>query len=138
MLAYHNDWLINQDSIKKKKKKAQAFNPSTWEAEASGFLSLRPAWSTKWVPGQPGLYRETLSRIKKKKDSIKSHNIYVPSPCIQRDRQKEIFCFQYVNVTLKKTRDTNQVICSNYSDFLSDNYLKVFTNIQAQSKVPFL
>jgi hypothetical protein len=23
------------------------FNPSTWEAEAGGFLSLRPAWSTK-------------------------------------------------------------------------------------------
>jgi hypothetical protein len=31
-------------------------------AEASRFLSLRPAWSTEWVPGQPGLYRETLSR----------------------------------------------------------------------------
>jgi hypothetical protein len=47
---------------------AHAFNPSTWEAEAGGFLSSRPAWSTKWVPGQPGLYRETLSRkIKKKK-----------------------------------------------------------------------
>jgi hypothetical protein len=26
---------------------AQAFNPSTREAEADGFLSLRPAWSTK-------------------------------------------------------------------------------------------
>jgi hypothetical protein len=39
-----------------------AFNPSTWEAKAGGFLSLRPAWSTEWVPGQPGLYRETLSR----------------------------------------------------------------------------
>ena len=26
---------------------AQAFNPSTWEAEAGGFLSSRPAWSTK-------------------------------------------------------------------------------------------
>jgi major histocompatibility complex class I len=26
---------------------AHAFNPSTWEAEASGFLSSRPAWSTK-------------------------------------------------------------------------------------------
>jgi hypothetical protein len=26
---------------------AHAFNPSTWEAEAGGFLSLRPAWSTK-------------------------------------------------------------------------------------------
>jgi hypothetical protein len=26
---------------------AGAFNPSTWEAEAGGFLSSRPAWSTK-------------------------------------------------------------------------------------------
>jgi hypothetical protein len=24
---------------------AQAFNPSTWEAEAGGFLSSRPGWS---------------------------------------------------------------------------------------------
>ena len=36
-------------------------NHSTWEAEAGVFLSLRPAWSTKQVPGQPGLHRETLS-----------------------------------------------------------------------------
>ena len=41
---------------------AHAFNPSTWEAEAGGFLNSRPAWSTEWVPGQPGLHRETLSR----------------------------------------------------------------------------
>jgi hypothetical protein len=26
---------------------AHAFNPSSWEAEASGFLSSRPAWSTE-------------------------------------------------------------------------------------------
>jgi hypothetical protein len=39
-------------------------NPSTWEAEAGEFLSSRPAWSTEWVPGQPGLSRETLSRKK--------------------------------------------------------------------------
>jgi hypothetical protein len=45
---------------------AHAFNPSTWEAEAGGFLSWRPAWSTEWVPGQPGLYRETLSQKIKK------------------------------------------------------------------------
>jgi hypothetical protein len=44
-----------------------AFNPSTQEAEAGGFLSSRPSWSTKWVPGQPGLYRETLFRKTKKK-----------------------------------------------------------------------
>jgi hypothetical protein len=35
-------------------------NASTREAEAGGFLSLRPAWSTERVPGQPGLHRETL------------------------------------------------------------------------------
>jgi hypothetical protein len=47
---------------------AHAFNPSTREAEAGGFLSSRPAWSTKWVPGQPGLHRETLSRTCKKQN----------------------------------------------------------------------
>ena len=41
---------------------AHAFNPSAWEAEAGGFLSSRSAWSPEWVPGQPGLYRETLSQ----------------------------------------------------------------------------
>jgi hypothetical protein len=46
---------------------AHTFNPSTWEAEAGGFLSSRPTWSTKRILGQPGLYRETLSRKTKKK-----------------------------------------------------------------------
>jgi hypothetical protein len=46
---------------------AHAFNPSTWEAEAGGFLSSRPAWSTERVPGHPGLHRETLSRKKQNK-----------------------------------------------------------------------
>jgi hypothetical protein len=50
--------LIN---LKKKKRDpgvvAHAFNPSTWEAEAGGFLSSRLS----------GLHRETLSRKKKKK-----------------------------------------------------------------------
>jgi hypothetical protein len=32
-----------------------AFKPSTQEAEAGGFLSSKPAWSTKRVPGQPGI-----------------------------------------------------------------------------------
>jgi hypothetical protein len=45
--------------------------PALWEAEAGGFLSLRPAWSTKWVPGQPGLHRETLSRKTKTQNKIK-------------------------------------------------------------------
>jgi hypothetical protein len=50
---------------------AHAFNPSTWEAEIGGFLSLRPAWSTEWVPGQPRLHRETLSQKKKRKKKKK-------------------------------------------------------------------
>jgi hypothetical protein len=43
-----------RNPVKKKNKKqtkpgvvAHAFNPSTWEAEAGGFLSSRPAWSTE-------------------------------------------------------------------------------------------
>ena len=69
-----------------------AFNPSTWEAEAGGFLSSRPAWSTKLVPGQPGLHRETLSQktktkqtntqtttTKTNKTTKKSDSIYVTS-----------------------------------------------------------
>ena len=48
-----------------------AFNPSTWEAEAGGFLSSRPAWSTKWVPGEPGIHRETLSQKTNKQKTNK-------------------------------------------------------------------
>jgi major histocompatibility complex class I len=33
--------------INYKGKWRQAFNPSTWEAEAGRFLSSRPAWSTE-------------------------------------------------------------------------------------------
>jgi hypothetical protein len=50
---------------------AHAFNPSTREAEAGRFLSSRPAWSTKWVPGQPGPHRETLSRKNQKEKEKK-------------------------------------------------------------------
>jgi hypothetical protein len=47
-----------------------AFNPSTREAEAGGFLSSRPPWSTEWASGRQGYTRETLSqktKTKKKK-----------------------------------------------------------------------
>jgi hypothetical protein len=50
---------------------ARAFNPSTWEAEAGRFLSLRLAWSTKRVPGQPELYREKQKNKKQKANNKK-------------------------------------------------------------------
>lgn len=39
---------------------AHAFNSSTGETESGGSLSLKPVWSTKWIPEQPRLLRETL------------------------------------------------------------------------------
>jgi hypothetical protein len=54
---------------------AHAFNPSTWEAEAGGFLSSRPAWSTEQVPGQPRATQRTekpcFKKPKKKKKKRK-------------------------------------------------------------------
>jgi hypothetical protein len=38
-----NEWLKNTFS----QAVVAVFNPSTWEAEAGGFLTSRPAWSTE-------------------------------------------------------------------------------------------
>jgi hypothetical protein len=44
---------------------AHAFNPSTWEAEASGFLSLMPAWSTSEFQDSQGYTEKPcLKKIK--------------------------------------------------------------------------
>jgi hypothetical protein len=45
---------------------AYTLDLSTWEGEAGGYLSSRPAWSTECVPGQPGLHRKTLSKTRQK------------------------------------------------------------------------
>jgi hypothetical protein len=50
-----------------------AFDPSTWEAEVGGFPSSRPAWSTEWVPGQPG-YTEKPCLEKTKPKQNKNNN----------------------------------------------------------------
>ena len=46
---------------------AHAFNPSTWEAEAGGFLSSRPAWSTEFQDSQGYTEKPCLEKPKKKK-----------------------------------------------------------------------
>jgi hypothetical protein len=56
-------------------------------AEAGRFLSSMPAWSTKWVPGQPGLHRETLSHtqthIHTQKQTNKNSNIRHEEPSFE-------------------------------------------------------
>ena len=44
-------------------------------AEAGRSLSLRPAWSTELVTGQPELHRKTMSR---KKNKTKQNKNYFP------------------------------------------------------------
>jgi hypothetical protein len=70
-----NTWNVNKLKIKERKQPgvvAHNFIPSTWEAEGGEFLSSRPAWSSKWVPGQPELHRETLSGKTKNKKQNKT------------------------------------------------------------------
>jgi hypothetical protein len=56
-----------------------AFNPSTWEAEAGGFLSSRPAWSTEGVSSWTAkatqrnpVLKKTKQQQKKKTQKIKT------------------------------------------------------------------
>jgi hypothetical protein len=55
---------------------AHAFNPSTREAEAGGFLSSRPAWSTEFQNSQGYTEKPCLKKKKKKKER-------------EREREKE-------------------------------------------------
>jgi hypothetical protein len=50
---------------------AHAFNPGTWEAEAGGFLSSRPAWSTEFQDSQGYTEKPCLGKRKKEKEGKK-------------------------------------------------------------------
>jgi hypothetical protein len=65
-----------------------AFNPSIWEAEAGRFLSSRPAWSTEWVPGQPGLYRKTLSQKTKENKSTTTKSLKIKTKQNKSKKEK--------------------------------------------------
>ena len=68
--AWATDWFQGKLEIKKSgsQKKKQKNSPVSSERERKKpSVGQRPAWPTKWVPGQSGLQRETLSRKTKKK-----------------------------------------------------------------------
>jgi hypothetical protein len=52
---------------------AHAFNPSTWEAEAGGFLSSGPAWSTEFQDTGV-IQRNPVSKNKNKQTNKKQEN----------------------------------------------------------------
>jgi hypothetical protein len=64
---------------------AHSFNPSTLEAETGRFLSSRSAWSTEWVPRQPGLQRNPVLENKKQNQQT-NKNKKQPPP------SKSMFC----------------------------------------------
>jgi hypothetical protein len=68
---------------------AHTFNPNTWEAEAGRFLSSRLAWSTKRVPGQPGLYRENLSKKNKEPNQTKTKQEAKSKPKPKQSKAKQ-------------------------------------------------
>jgi hypothetical protein len=56
---------------------AHAFNPSTWEAEAGGFPSSRPAWSTEFQDSQGYTEKPCLKNKNKNKQTKKQ----MPNKC---------------------------------------------------------
>jgi hypothetical protein len=70
---------------------AHTFNPSTWEAKAGRFLSSSSAWSTKQVPGQPGLHRETLFQKKKKKKKRKERKEEKRKEKKRKEKKRSLF-----------------------------------------------
>jgi hypothetical protein len=54
---------------------AHAFNPSPWQAEAGGFLSSRPAWSTQKIPANETPPDPRQKKKKKKNTRMKTSNI---------------------------------------------------------------
>ena len=81
---------------------AHAFNPSTREAEAGGSLSLRPAWATEQVPGQPGLHTETLSQKTKKKGGGTAQSLY-----LKKSKQESKPTSEKESLFKKRARDAN-------------------------------
>ena len=79
-LLYHQEVPVENISLRSSwVVVAHTFNHSTWEAEADGSLSLRPAWSTERVPGLSEIHKETVSQ-KKPKQTNKQQNKIKPSP----------------------------------------------------------
>jgi hypothetical protein len=88
---------------------AHAFNPSTREAEAGGFLSLRPAWSLESARTARAIQRNPVSKNKPNQTKTK-----------QNKTQK---------TTTTKSAQNNRV---------SRNFFKVFQKVKKEESVKML
>ena len=74
-----SDFVTHREGKEKEKEPGvvvHTFNPSTWEVEAGGFLSLRTAWSTKWFQDSQGYTEKPcLKKPKKKKKKRRLGNV---------------------------------------------------------------
>ena len=79
-------WVWGQHDLQRDKASSRPVEPTMWEdsvkklsipssqeAEAGRSLSLKPASSTEWVPGQAGIHKEILSRLLQKKAQTKQN-----------------------------------------------------------------
>jgi hypothetical protein len=73
-------WLFKENKTKPGVVVAHAFDPSTQEAEAGGFLSSRPAWSTNRT-----IQRNPVSKNKTKQNKTKQK---------ENETNKKQNCFQ--------------------------------------------
>ena len=107
---------------------AHAFNPSTWEAEAGEFLSSGPAWSTEWVPGQPGLYRECTTTTTKRRGEKKRKIKEIKK--IENPQTEEDIANNKVYSILKTAKESGKItygeLASQLGDVTPDQIDKVF------------
>jgi hypothetical protein len=103
---------------------AHTFNPSTWEAEAGRFLSLRPALLYRVSSRQLRLHRETLSQKKKQKQKQKKNKKPKPKP-----KQKQKTKTKTKTKQNKKNQNQSRIIFHSLNlIFLHKRKFKTFAN----------
>jgi hypothetical protein len=82
-----------------------AFNSNNQENEAVGSLSSRPAWSTKRVTEQPGLYRETYIDTVSTTTTIK-----MLLGCVYKVHRRQAY-MNFILISGTIPQDTSVCIC---------------------------
>jgi hypothetical protein len=93
-----------------------AFNPSTWEAEAGRFLSLRRAWSTEFQDIQGYTEKPCLEKAKYLYSVLKGYiiltiHMHCQTEPQERDESDNIRCLIYPPLTQVILDPRYQMVC---------------------------